>query len=377
MYLSIAVIHRCTKKRVQSHLIICATSRRRWHSSSSWSSSSSSKNDDRFSHLVLLRHGESIWNATPTFTGWCNPPLTERGINEAKEAGKLLAERGYTEFHIAFTSMLDRAIDTCNLALDAAGCASIVPVVKAYQLNERHYGALQGRRKNDPLLLEKYGAEQLLKWRRNFDAIPPPMDENHEFYLPPPAPLTESLELCQKRVLQYFEEAILPELQPGNSVLVVAHSNSLRALKAHIDNVPEHLVPNIHIPNSVPCVYHFNPTCGSVVSPLLQGRAGETRGQWLFSPENQRRLHNKIGATGAFTRAIFEAWDINGDGVLEKEEIAQGLRQLIKGEDIAIRAMASKLLEEVYMEGKATLTPEEFEAEALLAFRDLDPDPDE
>lgn len=149
------------------------------------------KKDDCLATLVLLRHGQSTWNANPVFTGWADPPLTDRGVAEAREAGALLHTRGFTHFDVAFTSQLDRAIRTCEIALEAARCSTLI--IKAFQLNERHYGALQGRRKNDAELLKMYGKEQLRKWRRDFRAIPPPMDDNHPYYQPPPAPLTGKL----------------------------------------------------------------------------------------------------------------------------------------------------------------------------------------
>lgn len=198
--------------------------------------------------VVLLRHGQSTWNAIPTFTGWCNPPLTPRGVGEAIEAGELLKTRGYNHFDVAFTSTLDRAIQTCELALDGAGCRSSTTVVKAFQLNERHYGALQGKRKDDPDLEMMYGKDQLKHWRRDFRAIPPAMDETHDHHMQPPAPLTESLAQCQERVLHYWNESIVPTLEPEKTVLIAAHSNTIRALVAHLDAVPEDQVPNIHIP---------------------------------------------------------------------------------------------------------------------------------
>lgn len=320
-----------------------------------------------FATVVLLRHGQSTWNANPTFTGWCDPPLTPRGVEEAIEAGDLLNKRGFKHFDVAFTSNLNRAIRTCDLALEAAGCTDVTPVMKAHELNERHYGALQGKRKNDFQLEISYGREQLKKWRRDFKAIPPPMDESHEHYQPPPAPLTESLEQCQERVLQYWDKTIVPTLQPGKTILIAAHSNTIRALVAHLDEVPEEDVPNIHIPNSVPCVYRFC-KAGSNVLPKQQNAAGGTHGHWLFSLENQERLRKKIGGTGSFIQSIFDAWDTNGDGVLSLEEIENGLREIMGGEDIAIQFVAAKILEQIDMDGSSTLSPKEFQHFAVAVY---------
>ncbi|CAB9517591.1 3-bisphosphoglycerate-dependent phosphoglycerate mutase [Seminavis robusta] len=321
---------------------------------------SSNAEDSGTATVVLLRHGQSTFNSLPTFTGWCDPPLTPRGVEEAMEAGALLKQRGFRQFDVAFTSTLSRAIKTLDLTLEEAGCLSSTPVEKAHQLNERHYGALQGKRKDDPELMEKYGKELVMHWRRDFKALPPPMDETHEYYEPPPAPLTESLEQCQHRVLEYWKEAIVPVLQPEKKILLVAHSNTIRALVAHLDKVPEEQVPNIHIPNSVPCVYRFCGERGTPVSTRLENAAGGTHGHWLFSYQNQERLRSKVGGTGVFLQSVFDAWDTNGDGVLSLQEIEAGLRQIMGGEDIAVSFIAAKILEEIDMDGSATLSPEEF-----------------
>jgi 2,3-bisphosphoglycerate-dependent phosphoglycerate mutase len=142
---------------------------------------------DRKSTLVLLRHGQSTWNKIPTFTGWCDVALTPEGESEAKEAGELLRDRGY-RFDIAFTSELQRARQTCYMALEGLGGS--LPVVEAWQLNERHYGALQGRAKDDPALFADFGEDQLSSWRRDFDSTPPPMLPNHPYFQDPPAPVT-------------------------------------------------------------------------------------------------------------------------------------------------------------------------------------------
>mmetsp|Transcript_16936 Transcript_16936/g.36621 ORF Transcript_16936/g.36621 Transcript_16936/m.36621 type:complete len:372 (+) Transcript_16936:132-1247(+) len=323
--------------------------------------------------LIILRHGQSTWNATPTFTGWCDAPLTERGVAEARSSGELLRERGLENVDVAYTSKLRRAIVTCELAMEHAGVSPATPVERAWQLNERHYGALQGFRKDDPDILAEHGAERLASWRRDFSAAPPAMDEDHDHYAPPPAPLTESLEDCQTRVLAYWNEIILPSLTPNGAALLVAHSNTLRGLVSYLDRVPPERVPHIHIPNSVPCVYEIDPASGEAVSPLLDTPAGGSRGRWIFSSENHERLRGKIGGSGSFARSIFEAWDLNGDGELDRGEIQIGLGGLVGGEDVAVSALAGKILEEIDKDGSQTLDLDEFETFALDACRKFMP----
>ena len=147
----------------------------------------------------------------------------------------------------------------------------------------------------------------------------------------------------------------------------MSSSSSVRALVAHLDEVPEEQVPNLRIPNSVPCVYQFNKE-GVPVLPKLENAAGGTRGHWMFSVENQERLRSKIGGTDAFVHSIFDAWDTNGDGVLTLEELQTGLRQIMGGEDLAINFVAAKILEEIDRDGSATLDPGEFRKYALTAY---------
>lgn len=161
---------------------------------------------------------------------------------------------------------------------------------------------------------------------------------------------------------------MVPVLKPEKTILLVAHSNTIRALVSHLDQVPEDQIPNIHIPNGVPCVYQFSKD-GATVLPRLENDFGGTRGHWLFSVENQRRLRNKIGGTSSFFQSIFDAWDVNGDGVLTREEIVTGLRQLMGGDDIAVRFIAAKLLERIDMEGSATLDPQQFYHFAAAVYR--------
>mmetsp|Transcript_272 Transcript_272/g.647 ORF Transcript_272/g.647 Transcript_272/m.647 type:complete len:355 (-) Transcript_272:29-1093(-) len=334
---------------------------------------SSTKGNDGLATLVLLRHGQSTWNAIPTFTGWCDAPLTERGIAEAKASGRLLRERNYTNFDVAFTSTLERAIVTCELTLKNAESTG-TPVHKAWQLNERHYGALQGYQKDDPKVEQMHGKELLASWRRDFHATPPAMDVTHPHYRPPPAPLTESLKDCQDRVLNFWQQSIFPTLAPNSTVLLAAHSNTLRALVAYLDQVPIENIPHIHIPNSVPFVFHIDPDGGQAVSPMLDSAAGGTRGQWMFSAENHERLRGKVGGSGGFIRSIFEGWDLNGNGILSLDEIQKGLKELIGGDDIAISALAGKFLEEMDGDDSQTVDLDEFETHATVACQKFMPE---
>jgi 2,3-bisphosphoglycerate-dependent phosphoglycerate mutase len=367
-----------SSSRGQSALRGAAAARRSSSSSPSSSSLSNASNTSTTATLVLLRHGQSTWNETPIFSGWCDPPLTERGLAEATEAGRLLRKRGFLHFDKVYTSNLQRAVKTCELVLAAATNQELSVISKAWQLNERHYGALQGLYKDDPALLEKYGKEQLVSWRRDFHAAPPPiLDESYAYYQPPPAPRTESLQDCQDRVLQYWYDVILP-LAPGSQNLLVAHANTIRALVSYLDEVPHDQIPKLNIPNSVPCIYQLNAATGRAISPVLDSQAGGTHGQWLFSAENYSRLKQKIGATsGSFVRSIFEAWDTDRDGLLSRHEICDGLREIqIYNEatgDAALAALAAKILEQVDVNGSDTLDLQEFDVFAVAAFQKFVP----
>lgn len=213
--------------------------------------------------LVFVRHGFSEWNAKNLFTGWHDVNLTERGIEEAKAAGKGLKEAGL-EFDVAFTSVLTRAIKTCNIILEEAG-QLYVPQYKHWRLNERHYGALQGLDKAETA--KKYGDEQVHIWRRSYDVPPPAMDKNapgsahqdrrYALLDPSVVPDCESLELTLKRALPYWEDAIAPALRKGDVVLVVAHGNSLRALSKHIENISDADILDLEIPTGKPIVYEL------------------------------------------------------------------------------------------------------------------------
>jgi broad specificity phosphatase PhoE len=266
---------------------------------------------------------------------------------------------------------------TCELVLEALTNQEPTVMTKAWQLNERHYGALQGRSKSDQELIEKYGKEQMVSWRRDFHARPPPLDESHAHYQPPPAPRTESLQDCQNRVLEYWYNVILP-LAPGSQNLLVAHANTIRALVSYLDKVPYDIIPKVNIPNSVPCIYQLDPVTGRAISPLvLDSHAGGTRGQWLFSAENYTRLKDKIGGTsGSFVRSIFEAWDTDRDGLLSYHEVCSGLREIMndnESDDRALAALAAKIMEQVDVNGSETIDLHEFDEFAVAAFEKFVP----
>jgi 2,3-bisphosphoglycerate-dependent phosphoglycerate mutase len=214
--------------------------------------------------LVLLRHGQSTWNLENRFTGWTDVDLSQTGIEEAHQAGKLLAQGNY-KFDIALTSVLKRAIRTLWIALDEMDMMWI-PVERAWQLNERHYGNLQGLNKAETA--EKYGSEQVHIWRRSYAIPPPPLDINdprHPRFDPryaqlDPAvlPACESLENTLQRVLPYWHSSIVPRLQHGTKILVAAHGNSLRALVKHLDHVSDDEITELNIPTGIPLVYELN-----------------------------------------------------------------------------------------------------------------------
>lgn len=214
--------------------------------------------------LVLLRHGESEWNLENRFTGWTDVDLSQKGVEEAKSAGRMLKENGYA-FDVAFTSYLKRANRTLDLALQEMGETNI-PVIKSYKLNERHYGALQGLNKAETA--QKYGDEQVHVWRRSYDIQPPALAPNddrnpakQELYKDVPAselPLTESLKDTVARAVPYYEKEILPLINEGKRVIIAAHGNSLRALVMYFDNLTKEEITTVNIPTGVPLVYEFD-----------------------------------------------------------------------------------------------------------------------
>ncbi len=213
--------------------------------------------------LVLLRHGESEWNAKNLFTGWVDVPLSEKGRAEAVKGGLLLTEAGILP-DIVHTSLLRRAITTAGVALDAAD-RHWIPVKRSWRLNERHYGALQGKDKKQTL--EAYGEEQFMLWRRSYDTPPPPIDPDDEFSqakdpryaeLGGEAPLTECLKDVVARMLPYWESDVIPDLKAGNVVLLGAHGNSLRALVKHLDGISDEAIAGLNIPTGIPLVYELD-----------------------------------------------------------------------------------------------------------------------
>ena len=214
--------------------------------------------------LVFIRHGFSEWNAKNLFTGWRDVNLTERGIEEAKSAGQKLKEAGF-EFDIAFTSVLTRAIKTCNIVLEESNQLWI-PQVKNWRLNERHYGELQGLDKK--ATAEQYGDEQVHIWRRSYDISPPDLDPQDPFsahndrrYAHLPAdvvPNAENLKITLERVLPFWEDQIAPALLSGKRVLVTAHGNSLRALAKHIEGISDADIMDLEIPTGQPLVYELD-----------------------------------------------------------------------------------------------------------------------
>jgi 2,3-bisphosphoglycerate-dependent phosphoglycerate mutase len=213
--------------------------------------------------VVLLRHGQSTWNLENRFTGWTDVGLTDQGRGEAVVSGKTLREAGYA-FDVAFTSVLRRAIQTLWIVLEEMNLEWI-PVTNAWQLNERHYGALQGLNKSE--MAQKYGEAQVKLWRRSYDVPPPALDwsdERHPRFDPRYAsltpgqlPATESLKLTLERALPYWHSAIAPTIQSGRSVLIAAHGNSLRALVKHLDNISDEEIPELNIPTGIPLVYEL------------------------------------------------------------------------------------------------------------------------
>ena len=214
--------------------------------------------------LVLLRHGESTWNKENRFTGWTDVDLSERGREEAREAGRLLREGGYV-FDLAFTSVLKRAIRTLWIALDGLD-EMWIPVEKSWRLNERHYGALQGLNKAETAA--KHGEAQVKIWRRSYDIAPPPLDASdprHASHDPRYAaltrdevPLAESLKSTVDRFMPYWKGSIVPAIASGKRVLIAAHGNSLRALVKYLDNVDEQAIVELNIPTGIPLVYELN-----------------------------------------------------------------------------------------------------------------------
>lgn len=226
---------------------------------------------DSSATLILLRHGESEWNALNLFTGWVDVDLTDKGRAEAVRGGKLMAEQGLLP-DVLYTSLLRRAITTAHLALDAADRLWI-PVQRSWRLNERHYGALQGLDKAETKA--KYGEEQFMLWRRSYDTPPPPIEPGSEFSQDTDpryadidgGPLTECLADVVARFVPYFEQSVIPDLRAGKTVLIVAHGNSLRALVKYLDGMSDAEVVGLNIPTGIPLRYDLD----ADLKPLVAG----------------------------------------------------------------------------------------------------------
>jgi 2,3-bisphosphoglycerate-dependent phosphoglycerate mutase len=225
-------------------------------------------------NLVLLRHGESDWNAKGLFTGWVDVSLAAKGIQEASAGGRMLLDAGLRP-DVVHTSVLTRAIQTANYALEAAGF-SWLPVRRSWRLNERHYGALQGKDKAQTR--EEFGDEQFMIWRRSYDVPPPPIADDDPLSqvgdpryasLPPELmPRTECLRDVVARLLPYWYDEIVPDLVAGKTVLVVAHGNSLRALVKHLDGISDAAIAGLNIPTGIPLLYELDAS----VRPAAPGR---------------------------------------------------------------------------------------------------------
>jgi 2,3-bisphosphoglycerate-dependent phosphoglycerate mutase len=222
--------------------------------------------------LVLLRHGESEWNAKNLFTGWVDVALTDKGREEAVRGGTLIKDAGILP-DVVHTSLQRRAINTAALALDSAD-RHWIPVKRSWRLNERHYGALQGKDKKQTL--DQYGEEQFMLWRRSFDTPPPPLDDSDEFSqagdpryagLGDELPRTECLKDVIARFLPYWDDEIVPDLRSGKTVLVAAHGNSLRALVKHLDGISDEDIAGLNIPTGMPLVYRLDDD----LSPTVAG----------------------------------------------------------------------------------------------------------
>ncbi|MFH1854632.1 MAG: 2,3-diphosphoglycerate-dependent phosphoglycerate mutase [Candidatus Omnitrophota bacterium] len=242
--------------------------------------------------LVLLRHGESIWNKENKFTGWTDVDLSSKGIEEAKEAGRVLKKEGYV-FDIAFTSVLKRAIRTLWIVLDEMDLIWI-PVYRSWRLNERHYGALQGLNKSETA--RKFGDEQVLIWRRSYDIPPETLKKDDPRYPgndpiykdldEKDIPLTECLKDTVNRFLPYWHETIAPAIKSGKKVIIAAHGNSLRALVKYLDNVSDEAIVKLNIPTGIPLLYELNPD----LTPIKR--------YYLGDPEKVRKAMESVAKQG-------------------------------------------------------------------------------
>lgn len=312
-----------------------------------------------------------------------------RGRVEAVAAGQLLRSRGINAKRVcvAYTSELERSHETCELVLASmAGHEqdswSTDRIRRDWRLNERHYGSVQGLYKKDPSLAERFGVEELTRWRRSLHGKPPPIDPSNKYYLPPPAPLTESLADCQRRVVGCWEDnisrALFDEEAPirpaDRMTLVVAHANTIRALMAHFDEVPEEMVPRLHVPNSVPILYHFDLETRRPVAERLQSAHGGSHARWMLSAENHHHIRDAISTGGTLTRALFDAIDTNRDGVLSRAEVERGVREFMEADsgppvDCIVVGMAKSIALE--MSDGCSITFDEFERRTQEAYEKI------
>ncbi|MDY5133653.1 phosphoglyceromutase [Actinotignum urinale] len=233
--------------------------------------------------LILLRHGESEWNAKNLFTGWVDVPLSEKGRGEAKHGGQLLKEANILPDRL-FTSLLRRAISTANIALDEAD-RHWIPVERHWRLNERHYGALQGKNKKE--IRDEYGDEQFMAWRRSYDVPPPAIELGSEFsqdqdprYAGEPIPRSECLKDVLGRLLPYWEETIVPAIKTGETIMIAAHGNSLRGIVKYLDDISDDDIVGVNIPTGIPLVYELDE---ETLKPVKKG------GTYL-DPEAQKKI---------------------------------------------------------------------------------------
>jgi 2,3-bisphosphoglycerate-dependent phosphoglycerate mutase len=248
--------------------------------------------NNKIHKLVLLRHGESVWNKENRFTGWTDVDLSDKGKEEARSAGKVLKENGFV-FDVAYTSVLKRAIRTLWSVMDEMDLMWI-PVVNTWRLNERHYGALQGLNKSE--MAEKYGEAQVKIWRRSYDIQPPALEKTDERFpgfdlryrdlQPSELPATECLKDTVARFLPYWHETIAPTIKSGKRVIIAAHGNSLRALVKYLDNVSEADITELNIPTGLPLVYELDED----LKPL--------KSYYLGDPEAVKKAIEAVAAQG-------------------------------------------------------------------------------
>jgi 2,3-bisphosphoglycerate-dependent phosphoglycerate mutase len=247
--------------------------------------------------VVLLRHGESLWNKENRFTGWTDVPLTERGVQEALTAGRLLREQGYS-FDITHTSVLNRAIKTLWLVLEEMDLMWL-PVVHTWRLNERHYGSLQGLNKAETAA--KFGEEQVKVWRRSYDTPPPPLERTDPRYpgherryaglTPEQLPLAESLKDTVDRFLPYWHDILAPAIRSGERVLVAAHGNSIRAMVKYLDGISDSAIIDVNIPTGIPLVYELD----DELRPIKH--------YFLGDPDEAKRAIEQVASQGKVKRS--------------------------------------------------------------------------